>query len=94
MKRKDDIQKETNETVKSLKIKIIAMKHEVDMSKEVEDRNRDQLDDLKNEFEEIVKVARTQRERNKDILITGKVKKRETDKLKSEKKVLLTADAN
>ena len=90
LKRKDDIQKETNETVKSLTIKIIAMKHEVDMSKEVEDRNRDQLDDLKNEFEEIVKVARTQRERNKDILITGKVKKRETDKLKSEKKVLLT----
>ena len=88
--KKDDIQREANELVKSLKTKLAAMKPEVEMSKEVEDNNRDQFEDLKTEFEEVVKVVRTQRERNKDILIAGKLKKRETDKLKSEYKVLIT----
>jgi hypothetical protein len=90
LKKKEDIQRETNEAVKRLKKEITAMKHEVDMSKEVEDRNKEQLDDLQKEFEDIVKVARTQRERNKDILISGKLKKKEADKLTSEKKLLLT----
>ena len=89
MMKKDKLIKTTMEKSKSLQLSVEAMKHDAAMRNQVEERANKRLEELLNENETLTKGIKTQRARNKDVLINDKLKKKENNKLTLENKGIL-----
>ena len=85
MSKKNKLIKEAAGNVRDLDKSTTALKHDA----EVIERQVIEIEELKNDNKIISNTAKVQRERNKDVLIADKLKKREKDKLKKEKEVIL-----
>ena len=87
--KKNKLIKETLEKNKSLQLSVEAMKHDAAMRNEVEERATNRLEELFKENETLTKGIKTQRDRNKCVLVNDKLKKKENNKLTLEKKGIL-----
>ena len=85
MTKKDNLLKETILNVKRLTNDLKVSEHNNDLMKQVEEKQRKDLDVADKESEKIKRYLQTQKDRNKDILIEEKIKK---NTLKKEKKAL------
>ena len=87
--KKDKLIKTTMEKSKSLQLSVEAMKHDAAMRNQVEERANNRLEELLNENETLTKGIKTQRDRNKYVLINDMLKKKENDNLTLENKGIL-----
>ena len=81
--RKDKIMNELRENVKMLKLSTETLKHDYNLSTEVEVKQRKELVDYKEEVERVKKKAKTLKDRNKSILTTDRQKGKEIRNLKT-----------
>ena len=82
--------KETLRLVSKMKTELDGLKHDAELRGEVLEKQTKELEDKQKEKEALSKDIRNQKDRNKDILISEKLKKMENDKLKGKNNLYLT----
>ena len=87
--KKNTILKETLTLAKKMKAELDGLKHDAELRDQVLEEQTKELEDKQKEKEALGKDIKNQRDRNKDILINEKVKKKENDKLKGKNMLYL-----
>ena len=85
--KKNTTLKETLRLVSNLKAELAGLKHDAELRDEVLEKQANELEEKQKEKEALSKDNKNQRDRNKDVLISEKVKKMENDKLKGKNKL-------
>ena len=75
--------------IKQMTTELETLKHDAAMRQEVDDDQRKELEDAKENMDKLRKDLQTQKARNKDVLINEKLKKRENNKIKLEMKSIV-----